>query len=137
MIGSWWTVKVEARPEENVLWSRRANRTEDAIARGGKLFLTTERLLFLPSRFEASNGVGPHSTERSSIISLRKQSRDVRSGGLFSGAARDRLGVRVDGQPDELYVVPRVDSVISRLREALNAANDFGADSVEEDLPAR
>ena len=60
MIGSWWTVKVEARPEENVLWSRRANRTEDAIARGGKLFLTTERLLFLPSRFEASNGVGPH-----------------------------------------------------------------------------
>src|SRR5437763_16516063 len=54
-IGSWWLKGVEAEPDEQVVWSQLANRTQSsARAVGGKLFLTDRRLVFCPHWVDAA-----------------------------------------------------------------------------------
>jgi hypothetical protein len=120
-IGSWWLAKHEAREAESVVWSIKANRTQGKRAVGGKLFITTERVLFSPHLVDAALGGKRAAIELSSLIAVERQ---PKGGDRLAGGLRDRLRLVIDGAPDELFVVNQLDVAIQRLREDLRPAGE-------------
>ena len=100
---------------ELVEWAVRANRSQGNRAVGGRLFLTSERLVFVANRFDDTLGGGAWSRSRQDVDDVAVEPRGLHP---FSGALRPRLRIVF---PDgvELFVVPRVAEVVQRLKAAL------------------
>ncbi len=117
-IGGGVIVTREARPGEVVLWARFANRTQGGYrAVGGKLFLTNQRLLFLPNRVDAALGGHAWEAELADVRGVGRQPARRRPTMLFSGGLRDRLRVVLNQGPVELFVVNQLEEVIARLEQ--------------------
>jgi len=105
---------------EAVVWQQLANRTQSAgRAVGGRLFLTSTRLLFEPNRVDAATGGENWSAPLTDIKSVGKQSRD---GNPLSGGLRDRLRLTLADGSAELFVVNRLDKVIGVVQDAVGQA---------------
>ena len=102
---------------ETVLWKRAANRTQsDRRAVGGRLFLTTSRLLFEPNRLDAVTGGENWSAPLASIRSVGIEPRD---GNRLSGGLRARLRLDLADGDTELFVVNHVDDVVNVIKKAV------------------
>jgi hypothetical protein len=116
-IGGWWLRSEEARPGESVLLSVNGSRQQGGWRGvGGRLHLTTERLIFTPHLIEAALRGRTWAAEQSDIVRIAVEPIDL--GQPFAGGFRERLRVELRGQPPEFFAVNRLDDVIKRLREA-------------------
>lgn len=123
--GSQWEPSQRRRDGERVLKSFKANRTQpEALAAGGKLFLTDQRLLFEPGSVDSKTGGEKASIELNAVEKVSKESSGGRSlrDTLFGGGLRDRLRIDVDDQTTELFVV----SNLSTVKDDINTVIEGG-----------
>jgi hypothetical protein len=99
---------------EELRWQRGANRTQGSRAIGGRLFLTSWRLVFMPNRLDALLGARPWAAPLAAVRGVGVQPRD---GNAFSGGLRSRLRLDFDHGP-ELFVINNLDDVVAMLRAA-------------------
>jgi hypothetical protein len=112
---TWFRDPVLERDEE-ILWKHGANRTQSGWrAVGGRLILTSRRLLFEPYSLDAALGGMSWSASLASIHGVGTQPRDRTP---FSGGLRTRLRIDVESGI-ELFVVSRLDQVVKLLSEAV------------------
>src|SRR5436305_5062688 len=119
-IGSWWLKGVEAEPDEQVVWSQLANRTQSsARAVGGKLFLTDRRLVFCPHWVDAAMRGRTWDVPLASVAAFGIA---PKGGDRFGGGLRDRLRIELLHGGNELFVVKRLEEVVARLEAARGEA---------------
>ncbi|HEX2807453.1 MAG TPA: hypothetical protein VHN80_14910 [Kineosporiaceae bacterium] len=101
-------------PGETVIESWRANRSQGQRAVGGRLHLTTQRLLFVPHVVDSVTG-----GHRWEVLLSGVSAVDVAPRGWhpFDGSLRRRL--RISAEPVvEHFVVPKVDEVAQHIETA-------------------
>ena len=118
-IGGGIFVGVPARAGERVVWKVFAGRKQGRLARGGRLQVTTERLVFTPHRFDAALGGHARAIELRDIASVTKAKRTF-PGDFHSGGLRDRLCVTLHNEESELFVVNHLDAVVEKIQQAAN-----------------
>ena len=101
-------------PDEQVIWSQRANHSAGRRAVGGKLYLTDRRLLFKPNVGRSKEW----SASRTEVTGFGVQPR----GGAnpFDGSLRSRLRVELRQEEPQLFVVSKLDQAVRDLTEALS-----------------
>lgn len=110
-IGSWWLKSVAAEPEEQVVWSRAANRIQPSgRAVGGKLFLTDRRLAFCPHWVDGATGGKTWDAPLADV--------SVVGTAAEGGKRRERLRLELRDGTEERFVVNRLADVVSRLETA-------------------
>jgi hypothetical protein len=109
----------ELRSGEQVILKRAANRTVGSLAVGGRLFLTTERLVFVPHAFERLLG---RSSAWIELPAIAEVGAEPRTGGLFDGGLRSRLRVARDTGEKELFVVGDIGELVESISEAARGA---------------
>jgi hypothetical protein len=113
-IGGWWLAKFKAWPGEYVEMSFLANRTQSSNrAVGGKLFITNQRIIFLPHLCDHLSG---GKIFQASFAEINEISRLPAGGDLFGGGLRDRLKIGLTTYA-ELFVVNKLDHVIEVLTQ--------------------
>jgi len=119
----WFVRDPVLRTGETVEWQRRAARQTSAfIAGGGRLLLTSTRLIHDPNRMLFGR---PWSTERANISGVTIEPRGplvVLLPGLPQGRLRNRLRVELADNSVQLFLVRNFDLVLPDLRSRL--AND-------------
>jgi hypothetical protein len=115
-IGGWWLQSEETREGESVLFSINANRKQGGRGVGGQLHVTTERLVFTPHLLDAAFRGETWVGKRSEIVRITKESPGL--GDRFAGGRRARLRIELRSEPPQLFVVNKLDEVITRLRAA-------------------
>lgn len=110
-----------------------ANHTEGAIARGGRLWLTNQRLVFLPHGFDQALGADAVNLPLSEVAHARKEPAGCGPQAWFSGGARARLRIDVVDGTTQLFVVNRLDSVVGQIEQQIGeggamAEKDDGTD---------
>jgi hypothetical protein len=93
-----------------------ANHTRDGVAVGGRLWLTTRRLAFLPIGFETK--VMEREVWTCRLAAVTDVGAAPRGRSPWSGAWRRRLSVR-HGTATDLFVVNRVGKKVEVIRAAL------------------
>ena len=109
-------MSLELRESEALIFRRRANRTVGRRARGGRLYLTDQRLVFEPSLLErllSRKGFWEASLANVATVDVAPP-----GGGRFDGSAIRRLRIRQTDGLEELFVVVRPASVASEIAEA-------------------
>ena len=115
-IGGWWLRSEETREGETVLFSINANRKQGGRGVGGRLHVTTERLVFTPHLLDAAFWGETWIGKRSEVVQITKE--PPGPGDTFAGGMRARLRIELRGEPPQLFVVNKLDEVIQRLRAA-------------------
>jgi len=116
-----WIRSPALEPTETVVWSRAANRTQSAQrAVGGRLFLTTSRLLFEPNRVDAATGGASWSAPLSDVQTVGTTAPD---GNPRSGGLRTRLRVDLANGQAELFVVNQLADVVRLIGQAVGEAS--------------
>ena len=105
---------------ESVLYETPANHEQKKIARGGKIFATEKRLIFIPNRLDALLGGKPLEMEIANIHEITIKHATFTFRELFSGALRKRLHVRTTLNENHFFVVDGLESVIKSLGSLLN-----------------
>lgn len=111
---AYWVPDPELEQGEELRWQRSANRTRGSRAIGGRLFLTSRRLVFMPNRVDALFTARPWAAPLGAVRDVGVESRD---GNPFSGGLRKRLRLDFDHGP-ELFVIRNLDDVVTMMREA-------------------
>ncbi len=123
-IGSWWLTKQDAEPEEEVQWSKPANRFQGSRAVGGKLFLTNRRLLFNPQLVDGMIGGQRWSTPLELVSEVTVEPKGSGKAGKLGGGLRDRLKLVLGNGEEELFVVNKLDEVVARLGSAVPGGSE-------------
>ena len=112
-VGAWWVREADAEPDEQVVWSRAANRTQSSSrAVGGKLFLTDRRLVFCPQWIDAITGGQRWSVGLSEVSGVGVQ---PKGGDRLGGGLRDRLRLELADGGHELFVINHLSELVERL----------------------
>jgi hypothetical protein len=106
----------ELQAGEVVVWAKAANRSQGGRAVGGRLHLTSHRLVFAPNRVDALTGGHAWAARLADVVAVGSAENSLRK--PFSGAMRRRLRVDLRTGPPEFFVVNQVDEVIQRLRSS-------------------
>src|SRR5437588_7561757 len=116
---SLWFRSPRLASYESVVWEAPANRQQAGWrAVGGKLTLTTGRLIFMANRFDAVLRGRDWSVPTEKIENLGVAERTA-SGGPLSGGMRRRLQVRLVGGDKELFVVKNAEWATGELSQLL------------------
>ena len=108
-------------PGESVVWDAAANREQAGWrAVGGRLTLTTTRLLFTANRFDAVLGGRDWVARRQGVQAVGVSGRSLK-GGPFSGGIRRRLHLTLADGSEELFVVRSPDETAAELSRLLAA----------------
>ena len=124
-IGGGWLTSFRARPGEVIRWSAMANHSQGDPTKGfpravgGKLFLTNQRVLFTPHRFDYIFAGEKWEGEVAEIQQVGKEPHDRRLSGttLFSGALRDRLRLTFKDGSVVLFVVNDLDEALAQFQQ--------------------
>jgi hypothetical protein len=110
----WWVAKPFPPGNEAWVWQCAANRAQGGIRQvGGRLFLSEQRLLFQPNRFDAATRGDGWAVSRDQVSELSVCARQL---SLNPAYWRNRLRVsQLDGRVD-VFVVNHLDAVLARLR---------------------
>lgn len=108
-----WIPEPDLEPQETVLATINANRTQGSRAVGGRLFLTTTHLRFVAHRYDRMLGGRDLAILRREIAAASVADRSV-MGGPFAGGIRRRLQVDAQGRA-ELFVANRIDQVVAQV----------------------
>ncbi|MBQ6639698.1 MAG: hypothetical protein IJH84_01545 [Saccharopolyspora sp.] len=108
---------------EIVTWRRWANRTQsNSRAAGGRLYLTNRRVLFCPHAFDANTGGEYRSIPLAAITEVGKQPRTLNLRAAYNGGLRTRLRIDCADGSTELFVLNKLDQVITEIRAATGPA---------------
>lgn len=115
----WWVATPYSPGNEVWVWKHAANRAQNGIRQvGGRLFLSDQRLVFQPNRFDALTRGERWAVSRGQVAEF---SVSARQPSLNPAALRNRLRVsQHDGEVD-VFVVNHLDEVLARLRAWLAA----------------
>lgn len=108
------------RPGEEILWRRNANYEQTALRYlGGKLFLTDQRLIFLPHGLDEATGGRSWACELTDISAIGVEPAQLPVP-FFGLAARMRRRLRIEMQSgqNEFFVVNRVNEAVQRIQGA-------------------
>lgn len=111
-------------PDEQALWTVRANREQSSLRQvGGRLSLTHRRLIFEPHGFDQGLGGRSWSAALADVSGVGVEPRSPAIPFLGMAARlRRRLRIEVNGGEVELFTVNGVDAVVARLQESIDAA---------------
>ena len=110
--------KVKKMENEYVTDEALANHVEHKIARGGKIYLTNKRLIFIPHKLDSNLGAN--------ILILPLEEIDnvgytgVRFTQIFSGGLRRRLSV-THACKEHLFVINKLDYWINEINNSIKA----------------
>lgn len=126
-IGSWWLRREEALPGEARLWSILASHLLPlGKTASGRMFLTTQRIVFCPIRLDYALVGGSWTAPRVQIRSvLVEPPAPARVVGL---PTRSVLGIEIDDGSIERFLVFSPKRTARRLTETL-----YGTDSLRHD----
>jgi hypothetical protein len=108
-----WTPASVLQPQEVVLERILANHTQGKMAAGGRLFLTTTHLRFIPHLFDRLFRRSDCAILRGNVVSASVVDQSSKDG-PFAGGSRRRLKIQTRSGV-ELFVVNRVDDVAARV----------------------
>ena len=119
----WWVSAPMLARGESVRWSVFANREQSANRQvGGRLFVTTTRLLFEPNRFDSLTGGRPWRLRFDDIAQVEVLPARLTVPFLGRAAAnRRRLKVVGIDETIDCFVVNHVAAVVERLAELTSA----------------
>lgn len=117
--GTWFNRPV-LPANEKIVAAYPANHTQGKRAVGGKLFLTSRRLLFVPNRFEQETGGNIWEIPIQDIQSVGRDTPNFSIMHIFSGAWRSRLSISTGLGQGEFFVVNRLDKVIAELNARIH-----------------
>ncbi len=111
-----WLAAPKLAANETIQWQSSASRSITRwLTAGGRLFVTNERVLFQPNRFDKLTGKKSWECPLASVTGLEVIDRDS---AVAPGGLRTRLGLQTsDGT--EKFVVNNLDQKIVELRELL------------------
>lgn len=107
------------RDGEVVMWNRAANREQGGRAVGGRLRLTTHRLIFTANRLDRRTRGRDWQTLRENLAGADVAGRTL-ANGPFSGGSRRRLEITLADGSQELFVVWRPDHDAAALARLLD-----------------
>jgi hypothetical protein len=111
--------KLEMTAGETLVESFLANRMQGARAVGGRFYLTSQRLAFLPNRVDAATGGDGWEIPLASVSLADIAPRgSIRADGY--AALRRRLRITT-GEGTDLFVVNHVSQVVARIDQARTA----------------
>ena len=100
-----------------------ANHTQSKRAVGGKIFVTSERLLFAPNRLDSLTGGLTVDIAISTVLGATKSPPVYSLSEMFSGAFRSRLCLHTERDGDRFFVVNQLEKTIQRFGEYLARRN--------------
>jgi hypothetical protein len=100
---------------ERILFKPGANRSQGNRAIGGHLFVTNQRVIFVPNVVDRLTGAKQWACTLSEIDGVGTAARTFDK--PFSGGARRRLELHLDDDRRELFVVNHVEAVEENLRK--------------------
>ncbi len=103
---------------ERVRWRRAANHEQSGIARGGRLFLTSRRLIFAPNRLDFRMGGQDWEAPLDLVNDIEVADRALRE--MMGGGMRRRLRVILSGGSEELFVINDAEKAAETLRQLLH-----------------
>ena len=108
-IESLWFNNPKLNEAEFIALAYPANHTQNSWrAVGGKLFITNQRVLFLPNKIDNSLGGEPVEFYLHDIETVFLKEGQLSLNELFSGGLVDRLGLRMRDGQEHLFVVEKV-----------------------------
>jgi len=118
----WWVPKPAIAASEDVLWTRGANREQSPLRyTGGRLLLTSNRLIFQPNRLDALTRGLPWSADLASVAKVGVEPRGPTVPFLgLTARYRNRLRVELQDGQVEVFVINHLATVVPLLTAALN-----------------
>jgi hypothetical protein len=117
----FWVKKPFLVPGEEIVWQSLANHQQGHRAIGGKLLLTSERVIFQPHRLDTATGGQPWSCGRGSVVEVNVI--DPPAGSILSGGRRRSLGIETRERV-EMFFVTQVELKLAVLKSSLKAPGD-------------
>lgn len=109
--------QIDLAPNEEIRLTRLAALSEGRTAKGGRLFVTTDRVVFRPGLRSRIFGAAAVSIPRSAIAAVQVE---PRRSGLFTGGFRHRLVVRLDDGTHYHFAVNRPQTFARALNAELH-----------------
>jgi hypothetical protein len=106
---------------ERLLYKRAANRSFGNRAIGGRLFVTTRRVIFAPNVFDRLLRAKVWSCPITAVESVGTSGRTLED--PLSGGARRRLRLSLSGNQQELFVVNNVVTVVEAIKDAMRTVS--------------
>lgn len=113
-----WIPAPKLLADEQIRWSKVANRKQGGRAVGGRLVVTSSRALFIPNRIDALTGGKNWECPVARITRIEAMPRDS---DIYAGGLRNRLVIRGD-KVFEVFVVNKLAGVLTELQSILNLA---------------
>lgn len=120
----WWFNQPVFHESESNVFEVPANYSQGYRAVGGKLFGSTQRLIFVPNRIDAKLGGRVVSIPRDQITNVSKVARSWSVFEIFSGALVPRMSVMLHDGTRFLFVVNSIDENITLLLSYLSKNDD-------------
>ncbi|MEO0415642.1 MAG: hypothetical protein AAF226_11895 [Verrucomicrobiota bacterium] len=114
-----WIKKLALADGEEVQLELLANHSLGKRAVGGKLVITSMRIVFLPNRLDAATGGQRLEITRDQVESVGVQTKDMAISEAFSGAWRDRLAIYGKSDPFGFFVVNNAQKAVDELKGIL------------------
>jgi len=109
-----WVTKPSLNDGESIAIEFAANRTQGWRAVGGKVWLTSSRVLFVPNAVDTSTGGKGFECGRGAVSGVDVAPATL-AGVPFSGGLRRRLRLRLLDGSEELFVVDGADALCARI----------------------
>jgi len=116
---TWWFNQPVLHECESLLFEVPANYTQGKRAVGGKLFGTTQRLMFVPNRMDGRLGGRIVTIPRDDISSVTKADATWTITEIFSGAIVPRMSVLLHDGTQYMFVVNSIDANIATVNSYL------------------
>lgn len=116
-IGSWWVHGFSATPGESVTASFYTNYLrEDARPLGGKLYVTSERLLFCPHRIDQFFGGDRAEFALDAIANVECVTPDTNA--KYGGGPSERLRIEFVGEREAIFVLSDLENAVQAIDDA-------------------
>jgi hypothetical protein len=119
-VGIWFR-DLRLLPGESLVWQVACNWQQRGVARGGRLGLTSQALIFEPNRLDGLMGGKARRVALTDIASVAIESGGVPKSPL-SGGIRRRMRLNLTGGASELLLVSDLDSRIRDVEAAVARA---------------
>lgn len=116
-----WFNKPNLNDSEMVELAYPANHTQNNWrAVGGKLFITNQRILFVPNKIDDKLGGEPVEITHDQVSAFFVKGKSISIKELFSGGLVDRLGIRLADGTEHSFVVNNLSETRSDIEEKLS-----------------
>ena len=128
-----WFNEVQLFDGEKIIFSCPSNHTQGKRAVGGKLFVTNQRIAFIPNRLDANMGGMALEVPVSEITSIGTDKPHFTITEIFSGAWRTRLAIHSSDRAPQYFVVNDPAVIASKIKTAVEtlAEHDSGLNGLQ------